>query len=154
MSITRTWISLWLGLWLTACASMTTEFDPPKVTLDSFKALPSEGATPRFEIKLRIANPNTQDLDIAGISYSVDILDRELVSGVTNEVPLIAGYTEEIVTLEASLQWFQLMRLITGLAQEQVSNLDYRFAAKIDFNGFMPTQRIEERGTIDLSAQQ
>ena len=149
----RVYVCFCLALFLSACASMTSEFDPPKVTLDSFKALPSSGSSPRFEIKLRIANPNTQDLDIAGISYSVDILDRELLSGVTNEVPLIAGYTEEVVTLEASLQWFQLVRLLTGLASEEVSNLDYRFAAKIDFNGFIPTQRVEETGTIDLSAQ-
>lgn len=133
---------------------MTSDFDPPRVALESFKALPSEGSTPRFEIKLRITNPNTQSLDIAGISYSVEVLDRELISGVTNEVPLIEGYGEEVVTLEAGLQLFQLVRLLTGLAQESASNLDYRFAAKIDFNGFLPTQRIEETGTIDLSAQQ
>jgi len=150
----RTSLVMLCCLWLGACASMTGDFDPPKVTLDSFKALPSDGGSPRFEIMLRIANPNTQDLDIAGISYSVDILDREVLSGVTNEVPLIAGYTEEVVRLEASLQWFQLVRLLTGLAREQVSNVDYRFAAKIDFNGFIPTQRVEERGTIDLSSQQ
>ena len=139
---------------LTACASLAPEFDPPKVSLESFKALPTEGGTPRFEIKLRIANPNQQTLDIAGISYSVEILDKELISGVTNEVPVIEGYSEEVVTLEAGLQLFQLVRLVAGLAQETASNLDYRFSAKIDFNGFMPTQRIEESGTIDLSAKQ
>jgi LEA14-like dessication related protein len=136
---------------LMACASLTPEFDPPKVSLESFKALPSDGGTPRFEMKLRIANPNKQSLDIAGISYSVDILDRELLSGVTNQVPLIEGYAEEVVTLEAGLQLFELIRLIAGLAGEEVSNLDYSFRAKIDFNGFVPTQRIEEAGTIDLS---
>lgn len=133
---------------------MTGSFDPPRVTLESFRALPSSGSAPRFEIKLRVANPNKQALDIAGISYTVDILDRELLSGVTNQVPVIAPYSEEVVTLEAGLQWLQLVRLLAGLAQEQARNLDYRFAAKIDFNGFVPTQRIEERGTIDLSAQQ
>lgn len=137
---------------LTACASFTPDFDPPRVTLESFRALPTEGTAPRFEMKLRIANPNTQALDIAGISYSVDILGRELLTGVTNEVPVIEGYAEEVVTLQAGLQLFELIRLVTGLAAEQTSNIDYRFRAKIDFNGFMPTQRIEETGTIDLSA--
>jgi hypothetical protein len=151
MAFFRWFCLLGLAYLLAACASITPEFDPPKVNLESFRALPSEGGAPRFELKLRIANPNTQSLDIAGISYSVDVLDRELISGVTNEVPLIEGYAEEVVTLEAGLQLFQLLRLITGLAGEQVSNLDYRFRAKIDFKGFMPTQRIEESGTIDLS---
>lgn len=138
---------------LTGCASMTAEFDPPTATLESFKVLPSEGSTPRFEIKLRIANPNKEGLDIAGIAYSVEILDKELISGVTNEVPYIDGYAEEVVTVEAGLKLFQLVRLLAGLSTETSSNLDYRFTAKIDFNGFMPTQRIEETGTIDLSSQ-
>lgn len=142
----------WLAclVWLSACASLVPETDPPKVTLESFKALPSEGGAPRFEIKLRIANPNKQALDIAGISYSVEILDRELLSGVTNEVPLIEGYTEEVVTVEAGIQLFQLVRLLAGLGQQATESLDYRFAAKIDFNGFIPTQRIEETGSITL----
>jgi LEA14-like dessication related protein len=129
---------------------MVAELDPPKVSLESFKALPSEGAAPRFEIKLRIANPNKQALDIAGISYSVEILDQELVSGVTNDVPLIEGYTDEVVTLEAGLQLFQLVRLLTSLGQKATDSLDYRFAAKVDFNGFIPTQRVEETGSIKL----
>lgn len=139
-----------LLVFFAGCASIVPEVDPPKVALESFKALPSEGGAPRFEIKLRIANPNQQTLDIAGISYTVEILDRELLSGVTNEIPVIEGYTEEVVTLEAGLQLFQLLRLLTSLGAMPSESLDYRFAAKIDFNGFIPTQRIEETGSITL----
>lgn len=135
---------------LGGCASIIPEVDPPKVSLESFNSLPGEGGAPRFEIKLRIANPNKQSLDIAGISYSVEILDKELISGVTNEVPLIEAYSEEVVTLEAGLQLFQLVRLLAGLGQQATDNLDYKFSAKIDFNGFVPTQRIEETGSINL----
>jgi LEA14-like dessication related protein len=135
---------------VTGCASLQSEVDPPKVSLESFESLPSEGGTPRFRIKLRVSNPNKQSLDIAGISYSIELLDRELVSGVTNEVPLIEGYTEEVVTLDATLQLFQLLRLLAGLGRTPSDVLDYRFSAKIDFNGFIPTQRIEETGEIKL----
>ncbi len=132
------------------CASIVPELDPPKVTFESFDSLPSEGGVPRFEIKLRVSNPNKQTLDIAGISYSVEILDRELISGVTNDVPVIEGYTEEVVTLEAGIQLFQLLRLLAELGQTATDSLPYRFSAKIDFNGFVPTQRIEESGEITL----
>ena len=142
-----------LVLWLFTvygCATITSQLDPPKVTLESFRNIPTEGGAPRFEIKLRISNPNTQTLDIAGISYSVELLDRELVSGVTNEIPVIEGYSEEVVTLEAGLQLFQLLRLLTSLGTTTTDALQYRFSAKIDFNGFVPTQRIEETGEINL----
>ena len=103
MAFSRWLCLLGLAFLLTACASITPEFDPPKVNLESFRALPSEGGAPRFELKLRIANPNTQSLDIAGISYSVDVLDRELISGVTNEVPLILVDPLDTLTLRGDV---------------------------------------------------
>ncbi len=135
---------------LQACASVMPEMDPPKVALESFDSIPGESGAPRFRIQLRVTNPNKQSLDIAGIAYSVDILDRELISGVTNDVPLIEGYSEEVVTMEAGLQLFELVRLLAGLGQSPGDELQYRLSAKIDFNGFIPTQRIEESGSIRL----
>ena len=136
---------------LSACATMTGEYDPPKVTVESFRSLPGEGATPQFEIGLRIANPNKQALDVAGIAYDIEIMGKDLVSGVSNEVPRIEGYAEESVTLTASFNWLAMIRLITSLPQQAPEELDYRFKAKIDFNGFVPTQRVEESGSFTLN---
>lgn len=133
-----------------ACAALYPEFDPPKVTIESVESLPSEGIGPRFQIKLRVMNPNKQALDIAGISYAIDILGRELLSGVTNEVPMIPAYGEEIVTLNAGINMFQFVRLLSGLGKTSTDALNYSFSAKIDFNGFIPTQRVAETGVFDL----
>ena len=140
-----------LGLFLLGgCASLAPELDPPKVSLESFRSLPGDGGAPRFEIKLRVINPNTQLLDIAGISYSIELLDKELISGVANDIAPIEGYGEGVVTLEAGLQLFEVLRLMASLGEKQSQPLVYRFSAKIDFNGFMPTQRIEDSGEITL----
>lgn len=143
---------LLLGLALLAgCASLTPDLDPPKVDLVSIQSLPVQGEAPTFEIKLRVMNPNTQTLDIAGISYSVALLGKELVTGITNDIAPIEGYGEGIVTLKASLQLMELLRLMASLGTSGSGPLEYRFTAKIDFNGFMPTQRIEETGEITLN---
>ncbi len=136
---------------LVGCAGLTTKIDPPSVSLDSFTSLPSNGGGPRFEIKLRVQNPNEQSLDIAGISYSIELLGKEVVSGVTNEVPNIEGYSEEVVTLQANLKLFQLLRLLAELGQTPTDEMTYRFAAKIDFRGMVPTQRVEQTGQITLN---
>ncbi len=135
---------------LAGCSTLVAEYDPPNVTLESFRSLPAQGGAPRFEIRLRIANPNKEALDIAGIAYSVTVRDRELISGVSNDVPRIAGYTDEVVTLEAGLSVFQMVRLLADLGMDASDTLDYRLSAKIDFNGFVPTQRVEETGSIAL----
>ncbi len=143
---------LLFGIFLAAgCAGLTPQLDPPKVTIESVESLSGNGgASPRFEIKLRVANPNKQTLDIAGISYSIELLGKELVSGVTSDVPVIAGYSEEIVAIEAGINMFQFVRLLAGLGKGGAESLDYRFSAKIDFNGLVPTQRVEETGVLDL----
>ncbi len=140
-----------LVLLLGSCASLAPELDPPRVSLVSFKSLPGDAGTPRFEIRLRVINPNKQTLDIAGISYSVELLGQELIAGVANDVAPIAGYGEGVVTLEAGLQLLELLRLMASLGSAGSEPLAYRLSAKIDFNGFVPTQRIVESGEISLN---
>lgn len=135
---------------LPGCAGLTTQMDPPKVTLESFKSIPSDSGAPRFEIKLRIQNPNEQSLNITGISYGIELLDQEVISGVTNDVPVIEGYSEGVVSLDASVQLLQVLRLLANLGQAESDALEYRFTAKIDFSGLVPTQRIEETGQVNL----
>ncbi len=136
---------------LAGCSTLTQDFDPPKVTLDSFRGLPGQEGMPRFEIKLRVANPNVEALDIAGISYTVEVQGSELLSGVSNDVPRIEGYTEEIVTLESSLSLFHLLKLLASLGLQPQDEIAYKLGAKIDFAGFIPTQRVEEKGVFDLN---
>ena len=63
-----------------------------------------------------------------------------------------SAYLHNVVELiHASLQWVEVVRLLTSLGSAPTDELQYRFSAKIDFEGFVPTQRVEETGTINLS---
>ena len=148
--MTRHIAIVFLAALLAACATLTGDLDPPKVTIENVESLPNSGSTPRFLITLRIANPNKQALDIVGVSYSMELLGKELITGVTNEVPRIEAYSEQTVELEAGVRLFELLRLLAGLGLEPTEQLDYRFEAKLDFAGFLPTQRVEETGVISL----
>jgi len=79
---------------LSACATMSPDYEEPTVTLSSFKAIPSEGMVPSFEIGLRIINPNSQALNLDGIVYTVSLQGYELVKGVGKDFPMIEGYSE------------------------------------------------------------
>ncbi len=145
-------IAVFLGLVIEAgCTGLVPEKDPPKISLVSLRSLPMEDSAPRFEIKLRVTNPNKQSLDIAGISYSVEVLDQELITGVANDILPIEGYGEGLITLNAELQLLELLRLMASLGTAHSEHLVYRLSAKIDFNGLTPTQRLEESGEIILN---
>lgn len=144
---------LLVALGLSACATLYGEMDPPSISIEDVSAVPADSGVPRFEVVLNVVNPNKRALDIAGIAYSLEILGKELVMGVTDEVPRIEGYSEEKVTLQAGVQLVGILRLMAALGTTPSEELDYRFSAKIDFEGFLPTQRVEETGKISLNPE-
>jgi hypothetical protein len=135
---------------LTSCASLDPDYETPTVTLTSFRALPSEGMVPAFEIGLRIINPNRQALALEGISYTISVEGHELVKGVGRDLPVIEGYSEEVVTLTAGANLLAGIRFIGDMMQSTGESLEYEFEAKLD-PGLFPSIRVRERGSFDLS---
>jgi LEA14-like dessication related protein len=149
---TRILTILLLSMALASCATLDPNYEEPTVTLSSFKALPSEGMVPAFEIGLRIINPNTQALNLEGIVYTVSLEGYELVKGVGKDFPVIEGYSEGEVKLTASANLLAGVRFVTNLMQEQRDTFEYEFKAKLDLGGLYPSIRVKEKGNIDLNS--
>ena len=149
MNILRVF-ALLSGLLLTACATLSPDYEEPTVTLNSFRALPSEGMAPSFEIGLRILNPNAQALDLQGIVYTISLNGYELVKGVGKDFPAIEGYSESDVKLTASANLLAGMRLVHNMMQSHDGTFDYEFKAKLDLGGLYPSIKIRETGNINL----
>jgi hypothetical protein len=136
---------------LLSCATLDPDYEQPTVTLSSFRALPSEGMVPAFEIGLRIINPNRQALNLEGVVYTIAVEGHELVKGVGKGFPVIEGYSEETLTLTASANLLAGIRFIGDMMQSSGESLDYEFKAKLDTGGLFPSIRVSERGSFNLS---
>ena len=143
---------LFLSLTLAGCATLDPDYEEPSVALTSFRALPSEGMVPVFEVGLRIINPNPQDLELVGIVYSIELDGREIVKGVGKDFPVIEGYSQEDVTITASVQLLSGLRLVTDMMGEQRNDLEYAFNAKLDLGGLAPPIRVSETGRLDFAS--
>lgn len=143
--------ALLLSLVLTSCATMSPDYEDPTVTLSSFRAIPSEGMLPAFEIGLRIINPNAQTLNLDGIVYTVSLEGYELVKGVGKDFPVIEGYSEGEVKLTASANLLAGIRFVTNMMQEQRNSFEYEFKAKLDLGGLYPSIKVKEKGDINLN---
>lgn len=151
MNFPKTCSALLLSVFLSACATLDPNYEEPTVTLSSFRALPSEGMIPAFEIGLRILNPNSQDLNLEGIVYTISLNGYELVKGVGKDFPVIEGYTESDVKLTASANLLAGMRFVQNMMQSQGGSFDYEFKAKLDLGGLYPSIKIRETGDINLN---
>ena len=140
-----------LAVGLAGCSSMKPNFETPTVTVSSFKTLPSDGMMPAFEIGLRVINPNSIDLPLRGVSYTVSLDGNDVIKGVGNDLPVIEAYGEGEFKLTASADVFAGMRLFTDLIKSKKDTFDYEVEAKLDVGAFTPAIRVKDGGQISLN---
>ena len=136
---------------LAGCAGMRPGWETPTVTVKSVRAIPSGGVLPEFEIDLHIVNPNREALKLVGVSYTVSLEGHELIQGVGNDLPVIEGYGEGDITLNASADLFAGVGLIRDLMSSGKDTLSYSFEAKLDPGALRPSIRVRDSGEVSLS---
>lgn len=129
---------------------MRPGYEVPTVTVNSFRALPSEGALPSFEIGLQVINPNASPLSLRGVAYTISLQGHDLIKGVGNELPIIDAYGQGQFTVTASANLFAGIRLLTELMSGPQETFDYEFEAKLDIGLFQPAIRIKDAGAFSL----
>lgn len=143
-------IAIFLVLLLSGCAGMQSQYDPPSVSLTSFRFIPGDSIVPKFEVGLRIINPNRDALELEGLFYNITIENNKIISGVANDLPIIEGYGDEDVLLEAMVDVVGGAKLLQSLVNSQKSSIDYGFNAKLDLGSFQPPLRISEKGEFSM----
>jgi LEA14-like dessication related protein len=136
---------------LSGCTSLSSDFETPTVTINSFRPIPSDSGAPSFEIGLRVVNPNRDALELQGIAYTISLEGRELVTGVGKDLPIIPGYSEGNFTVTASASLYQGLRLITDLMSMPRQSLSYEVSTKLDVGAFRPAIRVKDAGKISLA---
>ncbi len=139
-----------LFLLISGCATLHPSFETPDVRLISFRLLPSESLSPRFEIGLHVINPNMAPLPLKGMSYKIYIEGHQLLSGVTNNLSVIEGYSEEDIMLEATADLFSGLQLLSELMAAPRETFSYELKAKLDIGSILPSIHINETGEILL----
>jgi LEA14-like dessication related protein len=136
---------------LSGCASLGRDYEEPTVVVTAFRSIPTEGMAPAFEVGLRIINPNPTDLVLDGIVYTISLEDTEVIKGVGRDFPVIEAYTQEDVTITASVQLLAGLRLFARLVSSKPEAIRYAFEAKLDLAGFYPSVYVSEEGQLDLA---
>ncbi len=136
---------------LAGCAGMQGGFEQPTVTVSSFRMLPSNTAVPRFEIGLQISNPNRTELRLQGIVYNIDLEGHRILSGVSNQLPVIPAYGTGDVLLQASPDLLSTIALFSDLFSQRRDSLQYTLDANIDIGSRFRRVHVERSGEVPLS---
>ena len=133
------------------CATIQSDYETPSVIISDFRALPSDGIAPKFQIGLHIVNPNRTTLDLHGLSYSVALEGHKILAGVSNDLPVIEAYGEGDITLVATTDLFGGFSLLADLMNQQRDSFSYLLKVKMDVGGFHPNIHVNKEGSISLT---
>ncbi|MDH4567122.1 water stress/hypersensitive response domain-containing protein [Pseudomonas sp. BN414] len=141
--------ALLIPLLLTGCVGFGTR-DPLQVDLAGMEPIPGEGLEVRFNLKLRVQNPNEGAIHYSGVALEMDLNDLPLASGVSSQGGTVAGFGETLIEVPVTISAFSVLRqawTLTGT--HPVQNVPYALRGKLG-GGFWGTRRFTDAGVLSI----
>jgi LEA14-like dessication related protein len=141
---------LLLVLAAAGCASVSS-LEAPEVRVTSLQMLEPEPGSleQRFAVGLRLVNPNNRAIAVDGVDFELELNERRLARGVTNnpfELPRL-GEAETLVVVTTSL--FDVLRQAIDFAGRPDAAMDYRVRGRLHLgSGFVRTVPFDQRGKL------
>ncbi len=143
--------TLVLSFFFSGCAGLQPNVPKPTVSINSFKILPSNSITPRFEINLRIVNTSREALNIQGVVYNVELEGNQILTGVAKDLPTIESYSEANVSVSGSPDLFGSFSLLKDIMGNQGESINYEVDVSIDAGNFYPMIHTTKKGVFSFS---
>lgn len=111
---------------LTACASVPRDIDPPKISIVNLTPKDLTLFEQRFDVQLRIQNPNDTDLGINGMRFDIEINDREFANGMSGQKVTVPRLGSEVMNVEVSTGLGNMLKQVQGLNASGSAAVRYR----------------------------
>lgn len=134
---------------LAACASIPN-YEPPRVSVVGIESAKGEGMELRFNVKLRIQNPNTVEINYQGMMVDLIVDGRRLATGLSNQAGKVPSYGETVYTLPVSISAIDAaMQFVDYMQKPQQSAIPYEIKGKLE-SGMFGSVRFSDKGSLKL----
>ena len=138
-------------LCLTACATVPSDIERPKISIANIAPKDIAVFEQRFDVQLRIQNPNDQDLGINGLRFDIELNDKEFGSGMSGQQVKIPRFGSEVVTVEVITGLSSFLRQFQDLNKSGAGTLRYGLKGTV----FVVSPRsfklpFDEKGEVDF----
>ena len=144
-------IMLIAGVALAGCAGLPVAVEPPMVTISDFGVGSASLFEQQFNLKLRIQNPNPDELRIDGVAFDLEINDQMFAKGVGNQAVTVPRFGSGFMPVEAVSSLGGLLRQFGVLVQGGKPGFNYRIKGSLSVAGGTRIP-FDRRGEFDLSA--
>src|SRR4029077_7352558 len=112
------------ALGLSGCASLQRT-DPPHVTVVGIEPSAGEGLEARRRFKLRVQNPNDAPIEYNGIYVELDVQNKSLASGVSNQSGTVPAFGETVIDVPVTVSVWgsagQALGLLSGKSMDKIA---------------------------------
>ena len=136
---------------LAGCAGLPAGVEPPTVTISDFGVGSASLFEQQFNLKLRIQNPNPDELRIDGVAFDLEINDQMFAKGVGNQAVTVPRFGSGFMPVEAVSSLGGLLRQFGVLVQGGKPGFNYRIKGSLSVAGGTRIP-FDRRGEFDLSA--
>ncbi|AOS98184.1 Late embryogenesis abundant protein [Microbulbifer aggregans] len=145
-------LALGLLLGLAGCAVLSPSFQEPEVEIVALQPLPSSGNELRFRIQLRVFNPNSSELALSGLYYTLKLAGHKVVTGTASDLKPVAPYGQEDITVDATASLVGSLMAAADLLGRPRDSVPYELEAKLGLRrSILPALRVTKRGEISLN---
>lgn len=135
---------------LAGCAGGLPGLEAPGVGLQSLRIAEAGLLEQRFELRLRLTNPNAVPLPLAGLSYSLAVSDVEIGDGVARPGTTLAPYGETFVDVDLTTSTLGIVDLLRTWQRTPPQTVPYALRGRLDVGGFSLPMTFSRDGEVDL----
>jgi LEA14-like dessication related protein len=140
-----------IALLAAGCAAVVPKLETPKLEVVGVELLDAQFAQQRFNVTMRVQNPNDRELPIRGLSYTMQLAGEEFGTGQSDKsftVPAL-GEAEFTMTVTTNLAT-SLLKILPKL-EKNPQALDYRLTGKVETDWkFLRTIPFSETGKLPM----
>jgi LEA14-like dessication related protein len=135
---------------LSGCSWMARPLEPPRVSLVDVRPLEMTLLEQRYQLQMRIQNPNPAPLSVEGMDYRVELNEREFAYGVSPQPFSVPAYGETVVDVDVVTNLAHLIDQFRGLSAARGEGFRYRQLGELSLTGFPGSLRFDQQGLLRL----
>ncbi|MFP3564762.1 LEA type 2 family protein [Paraburkholderia sp. SIMBA_030] len=138
-------------LTLNGCAGLFGG-DPLRVNVAGIDPIESQGLEMRFNVKLRVQNPNEAAVTYDGVSLNLELNGKQFASGVSDQSGTVPRFGETVVDVPLTVPAFAAVRQAFAFADAaQSGQIPYILRGRLA-GGLTGGTRFIDQGTLSLPA--
>jgi LEA14-like dessication related protein len=140
------------GLWLLALSGCAGMFSPDEVRINvvGIEPLEGQGLEVRFDLKLRLQNPNETPIEYDGVALVLELNGKPFASGVSDQKGTVSRFGETVLSVPMTVSAFAAAQQALDLADGGLDHLTYVLRGKLAGGLFRGGIRFTDKGTLTL----